>query len=436
MIATPTTSSTGLWNRRTLALLASSSLAGFGGWIDFLAILTLAAYAYQANAFVMALVSALFLVPAMLLGPRVGRWLDRSSPGALILAALALRTLATALLMLQPSLWVFCVLVGLRSAFTVPVDPAFNVLVSRVVASDQVPRYFGLLGLLRNGSKIAAPVLGTTIASLYGEGMALGLSVGMTIVAMVVAAGVVFGTSKPAQDTAATIPAAAGPASSQGAPAGSPARPPTSPLLAQLLFTVTVFAFMVFFVNNQLPILLRDGGFDKALLGVLVSSSGAGGILAAMYMMRNNAAVLAEDPMLATTVSVLAIAACFVLLGLAFLLPLSLATYAAGAIFFCTGIFASIEAIRSNTVVVQQFPDQVGEVSGTIQSYTSAAMLAAPWLAAAVIPHVSLPLLLIGDGVLGFIALALVAARFRALAGRATGGADDAVIAAPPQTPA
>ena len=105
-------------------------------------------------------------------------------------------------------------------------------------------------------------------------------------------------------------------------------------------------------------------------------------------------------------------------------------------IFFCTGIFASIEAIRSNTVVVQQFPDQVGEVSGRIQSYTSAAMLGAPWLAAVVIPHVSLPLLLIGDGVLGFIALALVAGRFRALAGRATGGADDAVIARPPQTPA
>ena len=54
-----------MWNRRTLGLLASPSLAGFGAWIDFLAILTLAAYAYEADAFVMALVSALFLVPAI-----------------------------------------------------------------------------------------------------------------------------------------------------------------------------------------------------------------------------------------------------------------------------------------------------------------------------------------------------------------------------------
>ena len=47
-----------MWQRSTVGLMAGSILAGFGGWIDFLAILTLAAYEYRADAFLMALISA------------------------------------------------------------------------------------------------------------------------------------------------------------------------------------------------------------------------------------------------------------------------------------------------------------------------------------------------------------------------------------------
>lgn len=393
------------WTRRTVALIAANTLAGFGAWIDFLVILAMAAYAYGADGFVMALVSALFLVPSLLLGPKLGRWLDAHDPGRAVAAGLALRAGATALLAMHPPLWAFCVVVALRSAVTVPVEPAFNVVVGRVVAKDAVPRYFGMLGLARNVAKIVAPALGTALASWFGDGTALGVSIALTLLALVVAApacrtGV---QPKPAAVPAAAAPASAA-ASAQGAADALDAR-----LLFRYLGTVTVFAFVVFFVNNQMPVLLRDAGFDKALLGALVSCSGAGGIVAALILARTDLRILGGDPLAATTLAVIATAACFVALGLVFLLPVPVAAWAAGVVFFCTGFFASIEAIRSNTVIVQRFAARAGEVSGRVQAWTSAAMLVSPWVAALVIPYWSLSTVLLVDGVLGVVAVAVFA---------------------------
>jgi len=117
--------------------------------------------------------------------------------------------------------------------------------------------------------------------------------------------------------------------------------------------------------------------------------------------------------MRATIVAVLATAACFVALGVAFALPAGIAPYLAAPLFFCTGIFGAIEAIRSNTVIALHFPSTVGTVSATIQAYQSAAMLTAPWLAALIIPYLSMPTLFIADGAVALAGLTIVSIRFQ-----------------------
>jgi MFS family permease len=398
-----------LWNAKTTGLLGACALADFSFWIDFLVILAMAAYAYQANGFTMALVSALFLVPGMLLSTRAGRWVDRNDPGRAIVVGLALRMCVSVVLLLQPSFWLFCICVALRSVVTVPINPGFNVVVSRVVAKSDVPSYFGTLGLLRNVVKISAPFVGTATASYYGDGFALLISIVLAAMALLAFLWFALGTKAPAD--LKTEGAAAGAARGQAAPGDD--ADVNSALLGQFLITVTIFAFVVFFINNQLPVLLRDAGFDKALLGALVSCSGAGGVLASVYMMRRGSAAQTGDPMTATTLAVAATSLSFVILGIVFLLPAHIAQFVAGAVFFCTGVCASVEAIRSNTVIVQHFARQAGEVSGQVGAYTSAAMLGAPWIAAFVMPHTSLPSLLILDGLVGIALLALVALMYR-----------------------
>jgi len=392
-----------MWNRASLGLILGSALAGFSFWIDFLAILTLAAYEYKASPFVMASISAILLIPSMLAGPAIGRWLDRAHPAPILLCALVLRASATMLLLAGFPLPFFCALLAVRSLVAVPVEPANNVIVSRTVSKDDVPRYFGTLGLLRNASKIVAPTIGTAIASVFGERVSIGLSVALTagaLVSLTVAlrrdGRWMGGPIERAQPHAKVGKDPSNPA----AAAGHSKRP----LLQQLLWTVTTYAFMVFLINNQLPVMLSGAGFDKALLGVLVSCSGAGGILTATYLSRKRQHGTG-DPMRATVVSVMAIAVCFVALGGTFLVAGTAAPYLAGALFFLTGMFSSVEAIRANVVVVQQFPEAVGAVTAKVGSFQSAAMLVAPWVAAGLLPFVSMSGLFLLDGGIGLVVL-------------------------------
>lgn len=400
-----------MWQRRSTSLLAGSALAGFGAWIDFLAILTLAAYEHQANAFLMAFISALFLVPGLLLSTHAGRWIDRGRPLRILAGSLALRAAATGLLLASPSVPVFCLLVGLRSVFTVPTDLAGNVLVRSVVATADVPRYFGMLGVLRNLSKIAAPALGAGLASRFGEASALGASVAMTAVAvLILTAGV--GPLKPVDASSDAAPAPAKSDAAAAVIAGEAA-----PVRTTLIQTMTVFSFMVFALNNQLPLLLQQSGFDKAVLGILVSCSGAGGVLAAAWLARSGSAKQPSDPLRATLAAALACAACFVLLGFAFRLPAAAATVCAALLFACTGVAGSVLAIRSNTAVVTHFPRSVGATSAALQAWQSGAMLVAPWVSALAVPYLSLSSLLWLDGSLAVGALCIVAALKRRTVG-------------------
>ncbi|MEJ2633621.1 MAG: MFS transporter, partial [Acidihalobacter sp.] len=325
---------------------------------------------------------------------------------------LAMRASTTVLLLMVLPLPLFCLLVTLRSFVAVPVEPASNILVSRTIDEADVPRYFSTLGLLHSTAKIAAPTIGAGIASLFGEPASIELSVVLTMLAVI---SLIVALRRNGE----WLGEPAGSTTTKNSASQVPSKPVKLPLakqpvFRQLIWTVMTYAFMVFMINNQLPILLSGAGFDKALLGILVSCSGAGGILAATYLSRKKTDV-AADPMQATVVSVMAIAVCFCALGLAFMLPRAAAEVAAACLFFVTGVFSSVEAIRANVVVVQQFPEEVGLVTGKVGSYQSTAMLVAPWIAAAMLPHVSMSGLFILDGCIGFAVLgAITSAAYRA----------------------
>ncbi|KVE30554.1 hypothetical protein WS67_02835, partial [Burkholderia singularis] len=314
-----------MWNKTSLGLVLGTAFAGFSFWVDFLAILTLSAYEYKASPFAMAVVSAMLVVPGMLAGRVVGRWLDRANPAPILLIALVLRASATVMLLAGLPFVLFCAFLAARSLVATAVEPANNVIVSRIVPKDDVTRYFGTLGLLRNVSKIIAPTIGTAIASAFGERASVGLSVLLTGGALVS-----FGIALRRNEGWIGGPSAVG-EDVKKTSAGQPVKVSEidrakRPLLTQLLWTATTYAFMVFLINNQLPVMLSKAGFDKALLGVLVSCSGAGGILTAAYLAQTKRK-MTGDPMRATVVSVISIAACFVTLGGVFALPSALASY-------------------------------------------------------------------------------------------------------------
>jgi MFS family permease len=396
-----------MWNTKTRALMIGSTLASFGVWIDVLAILTLASHQYEGGAILMAIVSSLFLLPGIFCGPLIGHWTDRSSVWPTIVLSLALRSLMTAMLLFSPSVITFCVIVGLRSLVSLPADVGSNVLVRRVVEEKYVEKFFSVLSIFRNASKIMAPAIGTVLASKFGEGHAIYVSIGLSVVALGFFL-IAWKNSLKREHNFAQQEKVTPTTPEQSTPTTS-TRAIDQQLFIKFAVTVTIYGFMVFSLNNQLPFLLYQAGFDKALLGILVSCSGAGGIFAATLMARrslrseNN-----DDAMRLTTWSVVMSACMFVSLGFIFALPKSIVPYAASLGFFLTGILSSVEAIRANTMIVKHFPENVGSVSGKVQSLQNVAMLIAPWIAATVIPLISMSALFVLAGTIALVALSLL----------------------------
>ncbi|WP_172437636.1 MFS transporter [Acidithiobacillus marinus] len=352
----------------------------------------------------------MILEPSVFLGPSIGRLVDsHNNPPLVLIWSLVLRSLITMLILLKPSFLFFCLIVFIRSVISLPENPASNVICTQILPPRDVSRYFGLLGLLRSASKITAPTLGVLVTSSYGESTAIKISILMTLLASMLT---VYAFHKykhhdahnninnhKGEETVTSI---------NKTPYSEENRNTNHRILKQLLWTVTTYSFMVFFINNQLPVLLRNSGYSMVLLGVLVTASGSGGILAASYLSRKHRSKHTDtmNPLQATIVSVIVIALCFVALGFTFMLPSSIAPYVATFLFFCTGMFSAIESIRANVVVVQEFPDNAGEVTAKMGSFRSIAMLIAPSIAAIFISHMaSMSLLFIVDGGVGLVIL-------------------------------
>lgn len=352
--------------RHATLLLIGDGFSAFGGWIDFLAILTLAAWQFQVSPLQMALVSAAGLLPGMLAGPTVGRWCDRGPTQRLLMASIAGRLLATGAILACHDYAAFLALVGLRSLFATVAPPAINVLAMRAVAADERPRFFSLLNVINNSAKVLAPALGTVSASLASEAWALGLSLVFSAAALAVFAGL-----RAVDDAPAAAPAA-GSAEAERA------------TLWPLLWLTATCAFFVFMVNNLVPLVLQRAAVDKAWLGLLVSSSGAGNIVSGLWLARRAKThplrgVLGEmgRPALAQALG-------FGALGLLLAGRPPAVEWLMCALFFAIGTASARYAIAMSVFVSTRHAAAVGATWGTIQAGQNTMILLAPLLGALV----------------------------------------------------
>lgn len=118
-------------NRNGHLLLAGDGLSAFGHWIDFLAILTLAAYQFHVPPCQMATVGAAGLLPGILAAPAIGRWCDRANPQRILLLSIMARVASTGAILPCHDYAAFIALVGLRSVFATVAPPAINVVAAR-----------------------------------------------------------------------------------------------------------------------------------------------------------------------------------------------------------------------------------------------------------------------------------------------------------------
>lgn len=365
-------------------LLAGDGLHAFGAWIDYLAILTLAVWRFQVSPMEMAIVGAAGLLPGILAGPALGRWCDRGDAKRLLLVSMALRVAATGGLLWGTAFPAFLALVALRSVAASVGPPAIQVLAVRQVAEGRRARFYALLNLLNNGAKILAPALGTVSSSLGGEAVALALSAGCSLLAALAFAGVPGG--RPAAAASSATPAA------------------RATGMAPLLWIGGAWAFSVFMANNLVPLVLQQAGQDQALLGILVSCSGAGNVLSGLWLARRPPGWTGRNR--ETVVPALLQAAGFGLV--AAVLAAGPVAVALPALFFAIGLASARFAIALNVRLAAHHAAAMGAASARLQAWQNTMILVAPLLGALLLERWGGALLFAAAALAGLAALALL----------------------------
>jgi MFS transporter, DHA1 family, staphyloferrin B biosynthesis exporter len=361
--------------RNAFWLLAGDGLSAFGTWIDFLAILTLAAYQFQVSPYEMAVVSAAGLLPGIVLGPLIGRLCDRKDPKQLLLASIVGRVGATGAILFCHSFAPFVALVALRSVFASVANPAINVMAVRSIEVAARPKFYSFLNVLNNSAKVLAPAIGTVSSSLAGEAVALIMSLAFSSASFIAFA---FISLQPRDEQPARAPGAA------AAPA---------PGIAPLIWIAATCAFFIFMVNNLVPLVLQRGGFDKSLLGVLVSCSGAGNILTGLWLANRSASKAMQGRVREMMVPALLQATGFGAMGMVLWRSAADSAWVLAALFFLIGTASARYAIALNVYMSTHYAAAIGSTAGTLQAWQSAMILVAPMAGAAVLDGLGAPAL-------------------------------------------
>lgn len=364
-------------------LLGGSGASSFGSWIDFLAILTMAAYAYKVSPYQMAIVSAVSLLPGILASRGIGRLCDNGNPKVVLLVSLCLRICITAGILIFHSYFAFLVFVSLRSLAAASAPLAVNVMAVRCVGIQDRISFFSVLNILNSVAKICAPAIGAISTFVADESFALILSMGFSIISLVPFAFVQM--PLPTATHNAGQSKAGGPTS-----VGS---------MVDLLWIVGTYFFFVFMVNNQLPLILQLAGFDKALLGVLIGCSGAGNILSGIWLAKRTRGHRLEGKLseLHTPAGFQAVG--FLALSGILWMNVPWAPLALSVVFFLIGIASAWFVVALSVYISTHHAESIGGVSGTVQTFQNTMILVAPMVGALVLDE--------GGPLLLFIAAAL-----------------------------
>ena len=339
-------------NRRFYTFLVGSFFASFGGWINFLAILNIATYRFSANPFDLVILSAALLVPPILLARTISLVCSRYASTRVLVVALTLTLGTTAALLWVGNFVAFLLVVALKSAALGFTDPSETLYVTTCVDEAQQSRAFRLLSLAQSVAKICAPAAGGIVGAWAGDNHTM-----LASIVLIAAAIILMLASASNGKAASSVLAAPDEQAVQRAPFSGPIVP--------LLLCVGIYFALAAAVNNQFPLMLKNHGFDKSVLGIVVSCSALGGVLGSLLPMGRNAQQAGLGALLAPAFVTCAV---FIAIGGIFRMPLHPAGLMLAIAFFATGLVGARFRVESRLFIARRLADQVAGASAALQS--------------------------------------------------------------------
>ncbi|WP_375620455.1 MFS transporter [Bartonella sp. TS25HLJMH] len=381
----------GATKNRLLVLLLGNGMVSFGGWIDYIVILTVSVFYWKADQYDVAFIGAATLLPGIVLSKPIGMLVGGRYMIHWLRASLLLRALCTVVLLMATSLQGFIILAVIRATFNSLAIPAISVLSANSVPENGRTRYYSVLNMINSMAKMIGPALGSMLSAFLSDTYTLLLSGFLTLLGFIVFCCI---GAKPVSSlmvkTAKTM-------KSQHRLYGT-----TWYAYVAVMF---VYFAMIFMVNNQLPIILNALKMNKQALGMLVSASGIGNFLYGFWRVKQSKHKPLTGKISELLMPAMSAMVCFVLISVCFFYLDLLRIETLFFCFFLIGMVSAYFSISSNVYLVTNFNEQIGLASGWVQSIQNLAMLVAPFVGAFVLGHTTAGQLFLFSGLSGLFCL-------------------------------
>jgi MFS family permease len=365
--------------------------------MDFTLIFSFMAFYWHVDIKVQGLAAALYGLPGLLLGPVIGRLIDRKDPAASLAFSLLFRGLTALLLMLASNMWMFVAVIFFRGLANVGAMPAEQTLFRRLLTNDQLAENASNTNILDQVLKISAPLLAGLFALSNSPAIGFGLSVALGGLGAILAWNF-RGQYKPNGSLGAK-------AREGGAMNELMSLLKISPTFRWAFAILLCQTLVLSLYDPMLAPFFRELGMPASVFGMVIGSTAIGSILAALAFR-----VMPDSWQEAAGAGALGAFGTSVLAAgvMALLFP-SGSVVAFCLLWVANGFFYSINSMTYSVVMLRTSPaDRIGSISATARSLGLAILIVGPVIGGLVATQLSIAGLLVACGGGGLVSGAIL----------------------------
>ncbi|AIF65615.1 hypothetical protein GZ22_02430 [Terribacillus saccharophilus] len=154
----------------------ANGLANLGNWFDFIAVLILFRFNWNADPMLISLIPVFYALPSVLLGQWAGVLADRWDQRKILIYSDWVRAVLTVILLFVSTPYVALMVLLLRSTCGAISVPAQQGLMRRIVEEEQLMQAVTLNGGVIQLVKVVGPLIGGSVVSILSTQVAMGMN--------------------------------------------------------------------------------------------------------------------------------------------------------------------------------------------------------------------------------------------------------------------
>lgn len=383
-------------------MLCIQTLAGFSSWIDIFLIFSVPAFIWKSSPSEIALVAALYGLPSLVIGPIFGAFLDRNDPRKLMLLGAFSRTLLTLLIAFSSSYEIFAILVFLKGLANLTYWPSSTIVTNQAIQKGLRVSYFSTLSALDQFAKVITPMLAGILALKFPSQLIFLVSAALTSCCFFLVLN--FAHDLDFQEKKDDVRDVKSLIANLIEGFRSFSKLPNA-LLMSMSMTVGISLSLAIY-DPHLASFISSKGFDATIFSIVVSSTAAGAIAAAIavrlllkdktagFLMRSGVVIF--NVAIFSSASIITIAPIY----------LNKATFI--CLWFINGFGYELFTIGASVNIQNLCPQHLlGRVSTSLRSASTAAIVLAPSFGALLIAEGGRSMPFIASAVLSLLILGM-----------------------------